>query len=173
MNRQDELEILIRDFGLKSIDVQFLDLIPLIEVMWADGKNQQPELNLLYRFTLEHIARLDRGAGIHTVSVADANDFLNRFAHRRPPPELLKRLRNFVFDRDQDRSDQDAVRHRNETMLDYCLDIAAACVTCYPYGVHDRIIQEEKMFLKELIQRLPLTSGECLDTLQPERQSRG
>ena len=33
MNRQDKLKILIRDFGLKSIDVQLLDLIPLIEVM--------------------------------------------------------------------------------------------------------------------------------------------
>jgi len=165
MNRQDELEILIRDFGLKSIDVQFLDLIPLIEVMWADGRNQQPELNLLYRFTLEHIARLDRGAGVHTVSVADANDFLDRFAHRRPPPELLERLRNFVFDRNQNRSNQDAVRHRNETMLDYCMDIAAACVPRYPYGMHDRIVRDEKKFLKELIQQLPLTSDECPDPL--------
>jgi hypothetical protein len=173
MNKQDELEILIRDFGLKSIDVQFLDLIPLIEVMWADGKNQDPELNLLYRFTIEHIARLDRSAGIHAVSVADANDFLDRFAHRRPPPELLEQLRNFVFDWDEDRSDQDAVRHRHGTMLDYCMDIAAACVPHYPYGVHDRIIREEKRFLKELIQRLLLTPDECQDTLKPERQNRG
>ncbi len=158
---------------MKSIDVQFLDLIPLIEVMWADGKNQEPELNLLYRYTIEHIAQLDRGAGIHTVSVEDANDFLDRFAHRRPPPELLERLRDLVFDRDPNRSDQDAVRRRNETMLDYCLDIAAACVPRYPYGIHERIIREEKEFLKELIQRLALTSNECQDALQSERQSLG
>ena len=173
MNRQDELEILIRDFGLKSIDVQFFDLIPLIEVMWADGKNQEPKLNLLYQFTIEHIARLDRSAGIRTVSVEDANNFLDRFAHRRPPPELLKRLRDFVFDRDQEQPDQDAVRHRNETMLDYCLDIAAACVPRYPYGMHDRIIREEKMLLKELIQRLPITSAEGPDSLHTENQGPG
>ncbi|WP_428355841.1 hypothetical protein [Methyloprofundus sp.] len=47
MDRKEQFEKLAREFNLKAADFYFLDLIPLIEVMWLDGKNQQSELRQL------------------------------------------------------------------------------------------------------------------------------
>ena len=41
-----------------------------------------------------------------------------------------------------------------DRILDYCLDIAAACVTRYPYGLRERIAEGERRLLEELFFRL-------------------
>jgi hypothetical protein len=64
MNAQNEFESLKSQFFLKDADFYFLDLIPLIEVIWADGDNQEAELKILYKFIIEHIAYLDKQAGL-------------------------------------------------------------------------------------------------------------
>jgi len=146
MDIQKEFDLLARDFNLKEADFYFLNLIPLIEVMWADGQNQDAELALLYKYTIEHIAHLDRSSGSTTITVDDANDFLDRFAHQKPPAELLQRLRELVVHAlHKDKADE------YETVMEYCLDIAAACTTRYPFGLQERITQSEKSLLTELL----------------------
>ena len=146
MDIQKEFDLLARDFNLKEADFYFLNLIPLIEVMWADGQNQDAELALLYKYTIEHIAHLDRSSGSTMITVDDANDFLDRFAHQKPPAELLQRLRELVVHAlHKDKADG------YETIMEYCLDIAAACTTRYPFGLQERITQSEKSLLTELL----------------------
>lgn len=70
------------------------------------------------------------------VSIEDANAFLNRFAHNRPSARLLAELRSTVS--------RALPAQRHSTIFEYCLDIAAACTTQYPYGLRHRIIDEEK-----------------------------
>ncbi|TXL23490.1 hypothetical protein BMR03_02245 [Methylococcaceae bacterium HT2] len=96
MEKQQLFDELAREFDLKPADFYFLDLIPLIEVMWMDGKNQESELNILYQFVLEHISYIDQAAGAQVLSVEDANDFLDRFAHNKPPQKLLTGLHNIM-----------------------------------------------------------------------------
>ncbi|MGR9051918.1 MAG: hypothetical protein ACU84J_04655 [Gammaproteobacteria bacterium] len=145
MTKQRAFDLLALEFDLKPADFYFLDLIPLIEMMWADGQNQEAELALLYKFTVEHIAYLDREAGLKFASIDDANDFLDRFAHRKPSPHLLEKLRELVV------PPEDAPgNHRHKTILDYCLDIAAACTTQYPFGMQERIMAGEKELLVKL-----------------------
>ena len=140
-----EFEALAREFGLKPMDFYFLKLIPLIEMIWADGHNQAKELALLYKFTIEHIAALDLSAGVPFAAAADANDFLDRFAHRRPPPLLLEKLRGLAI-----RTNAGEAGGSGNTILDYCLDIAAACTVKYPYGPRERIVDREKQLLTKL-----------------------
>ncbi|MCK5356556.1 MAG: hypothetical protein KAJ63_15675, partial [Methyloprofundus sp.] len=123
----------------------FLPLIPLIEMMWLDGENQPGELKILYQFVLEHIAYIDQAAGTQVLSVEDANDFLDRFAHQKPPQKLLTELHDIVT------QEEGVIEHRKMDILEYCLDISAACVIQYPYGVRDRIQKNEKEFLIKLI----------------------
>jgi hypothetical protein len=78
MSPQYAFDQLMNEFNLRPADFYFLDLIPLIEIIWADGENQPGELRILYNFLIEHIAFLDRIAGIQAVSIEDANAFLNR-----------------------------------------------------------------------------------------------
>ena len=111
--------------------------MPLIEIIWADDNNQSGELRILYNFLIEHTAFLDRIAGIQVVSPEDADAFPDRFAHNRPSP-LLAELTSIVS--------KAVPTHRHPTIFEYCLDIAAACTTQYPYGLRDRIIDEEKSY---------------------------
>ena len=149
MNRQDAFERLKVNFKLKDSDFYFLELLPLIQMLWADGKNQAGELKILYKYVVEHIAYLDRKAGIKTITTQDANDFLDRFAHSRPSPQLLNELQEITSLTD---TSQDIPRQK--TILEYCLDIAAACTTGYPYKPQDRIMLEEKKLLTTLFKEL-------------------
>lgn len=144
MDRQQLFEQLAREFDLKPADFYFLDLIPLIEVMWLDGKNQASELKILYQFVLEHIAYVDQAAGAQVLTVEDANDFLDRFAHNKPPQALLTELHNLVT------QEKGIAEQRKMDILHYCLDISAACVIHYPYGMRERIQRDEKAFLIKL-----------------------
>lgn len=144
MDKQQLFEQLSQEFDLKPADFYFLPLIPLIEMMWMDGTNQEGELKILYQFVLEHIAYMDQAAGIQALSIEDANDFLDRFAHNKPPQKLLTELHNIVT------QEKGVAEHRKMDILEYCLDVSAACVTHYPYAHRDRIKHDEKKFLMKL-----------------------
>lgn len=145
MNRQQDFDLLAREFNLKEADFYFLELIPLIEMIWADGHNQANELSLLYKFTIEHIAALDRSSGFPFASIEDANDFLDRFTQQRPSRQLLEKLSELVA-----RSAIADESNRHQTVLNYCMDIAAACTVRYPFGPQERIIESEKALLNKL-----------------------
>ena len=159
MDRQQLFEQLAREFDLKPADFYFLDLIPLIEVMWMDGKNQQGELKILYQFVLEHIAYIDQAAGAQVLTVEDANDFLERFAHNKPPQKLLTELHNIVI------QEKGVAEHRKMDILEYCLDISAACVVHYPYGIRERIQRYEKEFLLKLFAEFNISPQKTVEFL--------
>ena len=149
---------LMAEFNLKPADFYFLDLIPLIEILWADGKNQPGELRILYQCLMEHIAYLDQSSGSHAISVNDANDFLDRFAHRKPSGDLLSQLRALSAHASESLPDA-----KRASIFEYCLDIAAACTTRYPYELRNRIIDEEK----KLLQKLFFEFNIATDTVAP------
>ena len=91
MNTQNEFDRLKNQFSLKDADFYFLDLIPLIKVIWADGRNQKGELKILYKFVTEHISYLDQQAGLQFVTIEQANDSIRRC-------DLLGSLRNKYYD---------------------------------------------------------------------------
>lgn len=149
MNIQHEFERLKSKYLLKDSDYYFLDLIPLIEIIWSDGKNQQAELSILYKFVVEHISHMDQQAGVRVVTTEQANDFLDRFAHQHPPQALLDEL-NALFSH----YSHNKTFARKNTLLEFCLDIAAACTTDYPYDMHERIMIKEKHLLQRLFNEL-------------------
>lgn len=147
MTTQADFESIKAEFNLKDADFYFLDLIPLIQVIWADGMNQEGELKLLYKFVIEHISHLDKVHGMQRVSVEDAYDFLERFADREPDPQLMERLlASFMGTR--------PTPEKRKEIMDYCLDIAAAANTHYPCELQERVMQSEKELLKRLFEEL-------------------
>ena len=149
MNKQNEFERIKKQYFLKDSDFYFLDLIPLIQMIWVDGINQESELKILYKFVIEHISYLDNQAGLRFITIKQANDFLDRFAHKKPSDELLSELQKISA-----MSDGKKGVLRNQTIMEYCLDIAAACTQQYPYGMHERVVNEEKELLQTLFKEL-------------------
>jgi len=149
VNEAQALSRLFSAYGLEDGDLYFLDLVPLVEMVWADGCNQAAELKLVEDFGRRHLEELNRLLGYRAVSERDLERFLDRFVRRRPPAGLLAELRPIVCRRVRRRSeDQGTVQA--DHILDYCLDIAAACVTRYPYGLRERIAEGERRLLGEL-----------------------
>ena len=141
---------------LSENSVYLLELIPLIEMIWADGNNQEQEIHLLQQFTTQHIANLSKDAeGIEVVSVDEANEFINHFMDERPDPELINNLKSLAVERMKGKGRPEVI----DSVIDYCMDIAAACVNHYPYQPSERVRAEEKSLLKGLISSLHLREG--------------
>ena len=157
MTREAALARLEDEFGLRPGEFYLLELLPLVEMMWADGINQEEEVNLVYEYVLRHVAELNRAAdGEEVVSVQDVNNFLDRFVHQQPDPIMLRRLRNMALPLFLAGADPAEDARRGRKIFDLCLDIAAAAVTSYPYDRHERITAKEKDLLHEFARQLDI-----------------
>lgn len=143
---------LLARYDLSPEDVYLLELIPLIEMVWVDGRNQSKEMEIVYDITRRHIEKMNSiEEGVTVVSVDAAEKFLDRFLRTRPSKELLKELRELTIEWWKSTG---KIEHHRDTVIDYCMDIAAACVASYPFEFDERINQSEKKLVKELVQAL-------------------
>ena len=153
MTWNDVLESLVSDFDLTPDKVYLLPLIPLIEVMWADGMTQPPEIGVFYDCLTKHLADLSNHAdGEEVISIEDAERFANGLLSTRPDPEKLRRLSDLSVQL-LNISDEEKQRR---TVVDNCLDLAAIAVTRYPYERRERIMSAEKRVLIALFQSMKL-----------------
>lgn len=150
MNRSHAIQQLMHQHNLSTADIYLLDLIPLIEMIWADGKIEEPEIKLLYDFALKHVVQLTVMAhGEEVVSISEVNLFIERFTKERPDPNLLKQLRNFVAATIKG-YDEENRASKSDSILFYCMDIAAACISVEGQPPC-RIGDEEKKTLLEIM----------------------
>jgi hypothetical protein len=151
----DERRVLIDElitvYGLKDYEIYLIDLFPLIEMIWSDGKNQSSEISFAYEFCLHRVAELEKQSnGNSPLTIEHANAFLQKYLETKPDPKLLATLRSYVKPLLLSNSDPIINDQRKQKILNYCLDIAAAAVYSYPYDKHDRFAIEEKKLLKDL-----------------------
>jgi hypothetical protein len=143
----DELE----QHGIRGPSVYLIDIIPLIEMIWADGRVQEGELEILKDFLHEHVSRINRVAGYQVLTYGTARDFVLGFLRERPQPQLLKTLRSLIVPLRMASSEDGANQSLRNCLLAACLDIAASSVREYPYGIGDRFNPEEKTCLFEIL----------------------
>jgi hypothetical protein len=145
------IQTILERHKLPSKTVYLLELIPLIEMIWADGKNQQKEISILQDFTIRHLANLSNAAeGLEVISVKEANSFIDYFMKQRPSDELLADLKGLAMQK----LEAELSSNSREMIIEYCMDIAAACVTEYPYSSSERVQAQEKAIITDLIQTL-------------------
>jgi hypothetical protein len=145
------IQTILQKHKLPSKTVYLLELIPLIEMIWADGMNQQKEISILQDFTIRHLANLSNAAeGLEVISVEEANSFIDYFMKERPSDELLADLKGLAMQK----LEAELSSNSREMIIEYCMDIAAACVTEYPYSSSERVQAQEKAAISELIQTL-------------------
>jgi hypothetical protein len=145
------IQTILQKHKLHSKTVYLLELIPLIEMIWADGKNQQKEISILQDFTIRHLANLSNAAeGLEVISVEEANSFIDYFMKERPSDELLADLKGLAMQK----LEAELSSNSREMIIEYCMDIAAACVTEYPYSSSERVQAQEKAIITDLIQTL-------------------
>ncbi len=144
----------LEGFGIRGSDVYLIDVLPLIEMMWADGAIQDVERGLLDKFVGEHVANVNALAGFPALKLEDAQKFVERFIAARPPPETLEILRKLIPVVRLASSDNARNEQHKKAILRWCLDIGASCVTDYPYGDHDRFSDAEKKCFEDIFASL-------------------
>lgn len=161
MPRQRIVETLVRDHQLDSEHAYLLNLIPIIEIMWADGRLQNAEISLLYEYTTQWLSILAADAdGDSVVSTEQANAFITRFTQARPEPKLLASLKELSHQFMQAAPETMLSDGRGQQLIDFCLDISAAAVSKYPYERRSRITADGKVLIVGLIQRLAVSSAD-------------
>ena len=130
--------------GIEAPDIYLLDLLPLIEMIWADGLLQSPEMTLLDEFVADHVTAINQLSGAEILSVAHARRFAWRFLKERPDQRLMAELRSLIPPIRLSSSDADGNDARRRAIIEWCLDIGSACVASYPYGVRERFKSAEK-----------------------------
>jgi hypothetical protein len=153
LSRPDALER-VAQHGIVGRDVYLLDLLPLIEMMWADGLVQAPERRLFDAFVIEHVEAINQLSGTPVLSVDQARGFAERFLGQRPDEALMAELRALIPPVRLSSSDAAGNEARREAIIEWCLDIGAACVTEYPYDDRDRFKRAEKRRFLEIARAL-------------------
>ena len=57
----------LESYGITGAQIYLIDLIPLIEMIWADGKAQGSEISLLADFLKRHVEHINALAGSATI----------------------------------------------------------------------------------------------------------
>lgn len=151
--RPDAIRELARH-GIAGPDVYFIDVLPLIEMMWADGVVQSVERDLLEKFLLQHIDNLNALAGFKAIEYDAGKAFVERFLADRPTNDVMAILRKLIPPVRLSSTDVARNEAHRQAILRWCLDIGASCVTQYPYGDHDRFSSAEKACFEEIFRSL-------------------
>ncbi len=153
LTRKEAIEEL-RKYGIEGSQIYLIDLIPLIEMLWADGQAQIGEIVILSEYIPRHVEHVNRIAGCEVLTIESAQAFVKQFLQKRPNSELLRTLRSLITPVRLSGSDTDANKALRESLLAACLDIASSSVIEYPYKHHERFNLEEKRCFFEILDSL-------------------
>ncbi len=149
--RKEALEEL-SGYGIKGTKVYLIDVIPLIEMIWADGMAQDNEIAILYEYLEKHVAHINNLAGENILTFKAAHSFVSSFLKRRPDPGLLKILRSLISPIRFSTSETAVSEAVRESLLAACIDIATSSVSEVPDGLHDRFNFDEKRCFFEILE---------------------
>jgi len=144
----------LKKYGIEGKYFYLLDVIPLIELAWADGKIQKMELNLIKKFIEKHILNINNAAGSNILTFKDGYDFIEKFTKERPNPQLMKILRSMIVPLRLKSKNPEKDYNQKINIIKFCLDIGSCCVKNYPYGERDRFDEDEKNVFIEIVKTL-------------------
>ncbi|MDY0362394.1 MAG: hypothetical protein RBR08_13155 [Desulforegulaceae bacterium] len=134
----------LEKYGISGKDFYLIDILPLIEMIWSDGKAQEGELKILVEFLKDHVKKVNENAGFGFLTNDDAKNFALKFLKNRPKKELMESLRKLSSVIIKSCKNFEEIK---ESMLNACFDIASSSVVKYPYGLTERFeLSEKKCF---------------------------
>lgn len=153
VTRQEAIEEL-STFGITGPQVYLVDIIPLLEMMWVDGKVQESEVGIFNEYLHERVRQINERAGCVVIDFNGAQAFAYRFIEEKPNPEFLRRVRSLVGPVALNSSDESYVDSVAKLLIETCIDIGAISVRRYPYGPHERFDEDKKACLFDIVKTL-------------------
>ena len=69
----------LRMYGIKKPQTYLVDIIPLVEMIWADGEVQESELAILDEYLHERVRQINEMTGYAAIDFHEARAFVHRF----------------------------------------------------------------------------------------------
>lgn len=145
------------DLDLDNYNYQFLWLVPIIEVMWADGRCQKEEVETLFHYVEVFVKRVN--PDVPQITMPRARRFfmplLKPSAVNDPSKRmLLSQLVDQIIQGVVEPARQDKKRH----LFHICHEVAAAARVNAADTEEAQVSQEEERLLRNLVKDLRLES---------------
>ncbi|SFR59992.1 hypothetical protein SAMN04488073_3250 [Marinobacter gudaonensis] len=135
----DRFSSFLSQHDLPPSFVYLAPILPVVQVMWADGRNQMPERAKLHCIIESHCTALsDLAGGVEIVSANDIELFDRTFIANRPDPRVLEMFvglasevvahRELAFNQPDNQTNESLFRP--EQLFHACMEIAATCPAC-------------------------------------------
>ncbi len=151
---RDTALAVLRRHGIRGPQVYLIDLIPLIEMIWADGRAQESERAALDDYLVRHVEMLNELAGYSILTLPQAREFVAGFLRERPDPDLLRTLRSLISAVRLSSSDEKHNEILRNSLLAACLEIGTSAVTCPPEGPCAAFDPAEKRSFFEILETI-------------------
>lgn len=153
---------LLAQHELPQSFIYLAPIFPIVQVMWADGRNQMPERARLQLMLEAHcIALSELVDGIELVSKADREKFDLMFVASKPDFDLLNDFGEMAAEllaKEQFESpsnEGNGALDSKDRLIGACMEIAAACAMNYPSPENEltqrRIVDEERKLIVNVV----------------------
>ncbi len=144
----------LEKIGITGADIYLIDLLPLIDMIQADGRKQDQELAILELYKSHRIDDINRQAGHQILSDETVRNFINRFLAQPPDEKVMRTVRSLLSSVLLSSSDEEHNNALKNSLLATAIDIGASNVEIYPYpdGRYDMRfnLDEKKIFMSLL-----------------------
>ena len=139
-------------YGIEGKRVYLIDLIPLIEMIWAGGQLQAEKIDFLYNFIKMHIDHINRLAGYMVLSMPDAINFAAPYLTSRPNMTYLKKLRDCIVPLrlGEGRNDYGDMIARRIVVA--CRNILSIALAKYPHALQNKCCSEERDMYTDIME---------------------
>ncbi|MGC8119326.1 hypothetical protein [Marinobacter sp. VGCF2001] len=160
---QSRFTALLSQHDLPSSFIYLAPVLPIVQVMWADGKNQIPERAKLHVIIENHCRALSELAGgMQVVPREDIELFDSLFIAQKPEPATLSPFfdvaAELVKEKASVRMAENDSLYLKDQLFQACLEIAAACPASVGDRVDDafadRIVAAERRYIEQMFSLL-------------------
>lgn len=156
---KSEFSALLSQYDFPQSFIYLAPVLPLVQVMWADGRNQMPERAKIHVIIQDHCNALNELAGgVNVVSSADVETFDRVFIANQPPAPMLQTFTEYAKKLLEEKAgeavSQAGSLYNQEKLFHACLEIAATSPVKiqqdFGEDVYERVIDQERSFIRQL-----------------------
>lgn len=131
-------------YGIEGKRVYLMDLIPLIEMIWAGGQLQPEKIDFLDHCIKQHLRHINQMAGYLVLSMADATRFTAPYLASHPNMANLKKIRECIMPvrLGEIRNEYgDTIMRR---IMSACLNLLSISLEQFPHDLQNKYCAEER-----------------------------
>jgi hypothetical protein len=168
LERETALERL-RRYGIEEQKIYFIDLVPLIEMVWAEGRIGYDQLTFLYDFTKRHVKHINDVTGYAVLNKDDAIAFAKPLLAVHPDMTILKKIRECIVPVRLGEARNDYGDMIMSRIMSACRELLSRAMAEHPAGLHDLYCRNEIEMYLDITRTFSVYDGKVLYWALPTR----